>query len=290
MEEERKPERDLILVVFLVIILGVAWLVTGGAERFSAPGGPFLKKIPGPPGDLSIFNKGGSSDSSNNTGSNSGGNTGGAGYKIYFSSGNAKSTDVNKEYIEIRTSGNSAPANITGWTVEDKSKFSLAIPKAVDVFLSGKINKEQDVILEPNSKAIITTGRSPVGASFRLDKCSGYLEQSQDFYPSINEKCPRPKDENWPQNLSGQCLDYIKTLPRCRANFSIPPALGDECVRAINNTLTYNRCVELHQNDSDFFENEWRVFLGRDNEMWGEKYETITLRDKSGNVVETVSY
>jgi len=275
----RKPERDLVVVVLFLIVLGVLWYAMGGSSR-PQPQGLFLENTYQP---VSTFdnNEHVASDSVSLPESKE---------SFFLYSSQAVSVNSQTEYIEISLSFNSQQSfDITNWKLEGK-KRKVIIPQAVPLYLANRVNLQENIVLKPGDKAIFLTGKSPLGVSFRLNKCSGYFEQSQVFYPRLLEQCPYPKDENWSDDLSDECFDYIDILPRCRANFTHPFHLKSNCIEAINKTLSYNKCVELHKDDNDFYKNEWRIYLGRSEELWKNSHETIILYDKNGNLVEQVSY
>ncbi len=319
----KNPARDIAILIFFLIVLGIFWFVQGGPEKAAQhPPSPFLNGTGFSSSGGSIFPAGSGSTSG---GASTGGGTGsgGASYpppisvqslyrqlginesissapeseiseyagRITLSAGNSRSSDPEKEYIEISAAfGGGSPIDITGWTVEGKNGLDLKIPQAVRLYKANVINSETDVVLNPGEKVVLSTGRSPIGSSFLVNKCSGYFSQYQTFSPGLYTQCPRPADENWPSNLSDACLNYIDTLPACKANFSIPLYLENRCVEAINSTLSYNKCVDLHRNDDDFYKSEWRVYLNREEEIWKNSREDITLRDRNGKLVDEVSY
>jgi hypothetical protein len=46
----------------------------------------------------------------------------------------------------------------------------------------------------------------------------------------------------------------------------------------------------LHKNDEDFYDDEWRIYLGRGEELWKNRRETIILKDQAGKIIKEVSY
>lgn len=206
--------------------------------------------------------------------------------------------EADKEYIEIRANrSNTTPVPITGWRVASIiSGRSYAIGDGTRLPYSGVISPEGPIFLNPNDKAYIATGRSPIGISFRTNICTGYFEQFQDFSPTLRRECPRPKDEliitaNIIQTFENECIDFIGRLPRCEMPINaLPPRFRPECIEFITTRINYTGCVDNHRNDADFFKSEWRIFLGRDKEIWREKRETIRLLDARGLVVDTFTY
>ena len=205
------------------------------------------------------------------------------------------STNPNEEYLVIIASdSNTRPVNITGWKLQSAiTGRSTVIDRGTYLFRSGQVNTEQSVFLNPGDRAFVVTGRSPVGVSFKLNACTGYLEQFQNFAPQLPLQCPHPLEENFPtgpQGLSNECIDYLRLFPRCAIHtLAIPPQFSGLCQDYIQK-VTYTECVEKHKSDSNFYKPEWRIFLKRDAEMWKERYETIYLLTESGKLVDSISY
>jgi hypothetical protein len=125
--------------------------------------------------------------------------------------------------------------------------------------------------------------------------CTEYFEQFQDYTPSLQSDCPDPEEEALknPQKTAGntECIDFIDRLRSCELyTQTIPGSLGASCQSFIQNDLSYNGCVTAHRNDPDFYQNEWRVFLNRQQELWGNTHDQVRLLDENGNLIASVSY
>lgn len=207
----------------------------------------------------------------------------------------ARENDHKKEYVEIIASkSNGEPVKITGWTLKSAvTGNSITLGKGTYLIYSGRVNTEERIFLNPNETALIATGRSPLGTSFKLNICSGYFEQFQDFTPFISKECPYAKNENLPANMTDACVDFIEKIPRCETYIKAFPfsfANDPACQEYISSHIHYNGCIELHKSDANFYKSEWRIFLGRDQELWKEKQETILLLDDTGKLVDSVTY
>ena len=131
---------------------------------------------------------------------------------------------------------------------------------------------------------------SPAGASFKINICAGYLNQSLPFTPALNKDCPNPaKEDPLPSYIDNDCIDYLKKASKCQNSFS-SQSLTNNCRTFISEKFNYNACVNDYKNGSDFYQKAWRIFLGRGAQMWGDSNETITLKDKKGLLVDSVSY
>lgn len=301
--------KDLKYFLLILGILGVVWLFTGGPLRPESRSGVFLNKpqqktqnkaanqmrkifgIQGP--DLPSF-EGEEETGTETSGKKSASSSSKEAFvgTLKLSASRAKETAPDKEYIEISAPrSNKKPMRLTGMKLKGKIGLDVVIKQGASlIFPSIDKQPEKDIYLGPGEKAYIITGSSPIGNSFRLNKCMGYMKQFHDFEPDISSKCPRPKDEVLPNNLNDQCLDYIDKIPACKTFISAPINLSSSCQEYLNAKINYKTCFELHQYDADFYGAEWRVYLGRSGEMWKKSRETITLTDADGNIIDSKSY
>jgi len=282
MEDAKK---DLYWVIFFLIILAIVWYYTGGPQRSSSISGLFLFK---PQQNYSeelrretekLASTATSTESAYK-------------YKVSLRAGYAaRESDPQKQFIEIKASSqNDRPIRITGWSLTGKNGLDIKIGQGAYLPYSAQVNPQQDIFLQKGETAVIVTGESPIGTSFRLNKCTGYFSQFQTFYPSLPKDCPQPGDENLPLNLNDQCLDYLDRMPRCEMKISIPPGLSNACQTYINDKINYKTCVEIHKNDSDFYQSEWRIYLGRKESLWKKQRETIILQDENKKIIDWISY
>ncbi len=283
---------DLKWVIFALIVIWIIWFFAGGPEGPGAKGGPFLKP-PSPIGSgqtyggeflkrdtdlkkyLSVFKD-----------------------KVFVADwGGGKETDPNREYITLTASLSQNEAiGISGWKLKGLNNTEAVIGQAVKLPYLSQINPETALILFGNERAVVTTGFSPIGVSFQVNKCSGYLGQFQEYYPSLEKDCPDPTSEFYSMteysNLdNGECASYLGSIQRCQINtFSLPGTLSSSCSYFINNKLNYNECVRDHKNDPDFYKPEWRIFLGKNTELWKNQGDYIKLYDNQENVVSYTVY
>jgi hypothetical protein len=280
--------------------------VLGGGTYLSFPRAPFgiggnTVSLPGSSGDTGV-------GSSNNTSNPSlptlvGGTAFGTAslYRgkvtlTHYISG-AGSSDPNNEYTELRVSSSAGvPVNISGWTlVSESSGAANTIPLGTETPTSGTVNAAQNIILEPGESALIISGRSPIGASFRENKCIGYFSTFQNFSPPLPQNCPAPTNElsqfYGPDYVrDAACIDYVHKLTRCQVVLSPPTTVSSSCQSFLVNYLNYNGCVNAHQRDSDFLDAQWRVYLGRTTPLWKSQHEIVKLLDTHGDTVDAFSY
>ncbi len=208
------------------------------------------------------------------------------------------SADPNQEYIAIQVpSYGTTTIPVTGWKlVSTNTGNTVVIPQGTYLFFQGSQNTEQDIYLVPSDTMYVITGVSPLGVSFKSNKCSGYLTQFQKFYPYINKVCPKPKDEGSttviPQTLpNDSCMDYLNIYPRCTVPIAnLPNTLTYECKNFIETRLNYPYCINAHKGDIDFDQHEWRVYLKRGAILWKSQRENIVLYDNQNKIVATLTY
>lgn len=214
----------------------------------------------------------------------------------HYVSGAASSNPTN-ESITISVSRNAGvPVDLSGWTLESEATGNAAIiPKGTDVPTSGIVNPVQDIVLTPGQQAIAISGRSPIGASFRENKCIGYFANFQNFSPSLPLNCPDPRNEL--AQYSGatyvrdaSCITYVDTLNRCEAVLTPPTTLSGSCQSFLVKYLNYNGCIEAHRSDADFDGTTWRIYLGRTTPLWRSAHEVVKLLDATGKTVDAFSY
>ncbi len=205
----------------------------------------------------------------------------------------AKGYDGNPDFLEIvALKTNKKPINITGWEIKSStSRFSGKISLGAETIYQGKISEESDIFLYPGEKALILPNSSPVGISFKMNKCIGYLEQFQEFYPHLPKYCPHPGFDE-PQIEDGGCKAFAKTINRCNAFINdFPEDLSDTCKKTISKRLSYNSCVSEHIEENDFYKKEWRVYLGEKENAFGSKNgDFIRIYDAGGHLIESIFY
>lgn len=216
---------------------------------------------------------------------------------LYHYVSGAGSTNPNNESVTISVSQNAGTVvDLTGWTIQSEASGNAAvIPKGTETPTSGTVNPVQDIVLSPGTSAHVSSGRSPIGASFRENKCIGYFGQYQTFTPALPLNCPTPKEEfasfyGSAYIRDDACVSYVNSLGRCETQLSPPVGVSSDCQSFLVNHLNYNGCVDAHKNDSDFQGNTWRVYLGRTTPLFRTQHEVVKLLDKDGKTVDAFSY
>ena len=212
---------------------------------------------------------------------------------VTLSAGRSRATAPEEEFVELRLAAHApAPISITGWTLQNRAGQRVLIGRGASVLFPPPAGSAAEpILLRPGDKAIITTGRGPTNVSFRLNWCTGYLDQTRQYIPALARDCPQLSPTLEPElALQDACLDYIeREVPRC-AHVDPPITLPPLCREYILEHTRYKSCFEHYRNAEGFFADEWRIFLQQDQELWKAERETITLRDAQDVVIDRITY
>ncbi|MEK7628484.1 MAG: hypothetical protein AAB421_03640 [Patescibacteria group bacterium] len=198
-----------------------------------------------------------------------------------------------QEYVVIGVDYEAtAPIDVTGWSLQRTTDGArVRLPVGTRIFEMGTIPTFGDITLERGAEAVITTGVSPVGTSFRENTCTGHLSQFQTFIPSIEERCPNPLAELGTEYFADEsCRAFVETIPRCSFFIGVPPSpVSSACYSFVRNELTYNGCVARNRWRPSFLSPRWRIYLGQPALLW-EGSGTIRLLDREGRTVDVWRY
>jgi len=213
--------------------------------------------------------------------------------QVSVSGGGTGAEDPDEEYVTLRATGDQS-VDITGWRIASgASGKSERIPEGAALPRSGRVNDTGRIVLAPGDEAIVVTGESPNGVSFKENMCVGYLGHNQDFYPSLQSSCPAPYDE-FDRFFSGnelrddKCYELMQSSPSCKTPRS--SGVSSACDRLIDEYLDYNGCVEHHRYDVGFAGRTWRIYLEEDREMWKPTRDAVKLLDADGKTVDLYTY
>ncbi len=169
----------------------------------------------------------------------------------------AKSDDPKTEYIRLVAGATmSNPVLISGLRLVGTAIDGISIPRGAFLPITGQPFVESDVSLSAGDRALITSGDSPIGTSFQVNACSGYLNETGTFTPALRMDCPD----------------------------------GSSCKTDTAKGFTYNGCVAAHKNDKGFYTGEWRLFLEQPTVLWKDSSEIIQLVDSKGTVIDAITY
>jgi hypothetical protein len=215
--------------------------------------------------------------------------------RIRLSLGGALESNPNAEYLTIANDG-MARIDLSGWSLQSALTGVRAyLPRGASLFRLGALIAQDDIVLESGGSAIVTTGFSPVGTSFRENMCSGYLSELQSYAPPLNQDCPSPSDTLDETGaglriLGDSCYNFVATLSACHFPSTVPANLNTSCRLFVANTFSYNGCVDTYKDDPNFPRQEWRIYLGSPHELWRNTHDVIRLLDTEGRTVALVNY
>lgn len=294
--------KDGVFFLGIFILLFVVWVASGGPSRPISFAGPYLNPIQttgttaqayGDPSKFSSINSDVTIGAGGVTATGGGAKPGVV--RLSRDLTGARNTDPDEEYLMITVSSSAGgPVSTAGWKLVAKDGGSASFPQGAEVPRSGRVNSLTAITLRPGDQAIVTTGRSPVGISFRENMCTGYFEEHQDFHPSLAMNCPTPSQEYGDyygdNDENDFCLTYIRSIPYCSTETSASGDASSACRNFVEDHLNYNGCFDAHQKDSGFLSSTWRIFLGKNDELWRQRQETITLLDADNKVIDSITY
>ena len=278
----------------------ILWLAGGGPDKPLSFAGPYLAPITGPGQTAQPYGDPSQYGSVNSTiGVGPGGvSVSGSGNSTYTGSvmlsrdlTGTSATDPKSEYVVVSVSSSGKPVSTAGWKLVSGSG-SGSFPQGAEVARSGRVNQLAPITLEPGDRAIVVTGRSPIGISFRENQCTGYLEENQDFRPALSMSCPSAWEEygRYADDDEESCRRFTQTVPYCSSETDLPDNTSSSCRAFAEDYLDYNGCVDAHVKDSGFKNDTWRVFLGNKDELWPRSNGTMTLVDADGKVIDSIKY
>lgn len=301
---------DFFFFVGIFLMFFLVWVATGGPSRPISFAGPFITPItaPGAGGqaygnpsqfqnisgaiDIGGWGVGFAGGGSSTRPENPSALYGMVGF-AYNTSG-AQEEDEDEEYLTIQVSRSASEAISTaGWAlVQKETGEGVRFPEGAELPYAGRVNVMTPVRLAPGDTAIVVSGRSPIGISFKENMCVGYFEERQNFHPSLRQECPTPYEEydDYYDGSDAECEAYMRSIPYCSTDTDSDITVDNECEAFVEQYLTYNGCVALHEDEDDFYGTTWRIFLGANDELWGNKSETIMLLDAEGKTIDTLSY
>lgn len=196
--------------------------------------------------------------------------------------GQVYATQPSQEYVTLEHSDfeNKQAANISGFKLQNRDKVSGTL---------GKDEYGRDIFLNYGESATIITGESPLGKNFKLNKCSGYLNQNNSL--PVYTSCPSLSDIPQPRNLNNKCILFIESLSSCTVpNINADTGINNDCAEFVSQHASYAGCVAYHKNDSDFDGRRWLIYLGKNAELWGNRRDLVRLFDQAGKLLMEISY
>ncbi len=216
-------------------------------------------------------------------------------YRGHVSLKAGTAAESSNEYVEIEGISSSV-VSLQGWSIVSLlSGARLFLPQAADPYVLGGVNILIPPSVERGSTVLVYSGRSPVGVSFRENRCSGYLEQLQSFEPSLSSSCPDasevlPLNAENIRRYGSNCIDYSRTISDCTFPSTLPSTLTPICRSFLTNTFSYNGCVGAYRGTLGFDSDEWRLYLSGTGELWSNSHDVLRLLDAQGKTVDSITY
>ncbi len=185
-------------------------------------------------------------------------------------------------------SGTTERILVSDWLLQ-ANRGGLFVPRAVSVYDPSGLSDEGVVSLKSGEFFSIYTGvSSPIGKNMRLNKCIGYLENTNRFIPPLPRSCPLPARTEL-RGFSGQCVDYVYSLGSCGTSAPNPPIPQyDYACRDYLSKLNYRGCFDGHRADLDFLGNEWRAWT--QSQFLDPRHDRVLLLDSQGLLVDVYEY
>lgn len=185
--------------------------------------------------------------------------------------------------------------SISNWRLQSNAGGFAIRYGAKRIFAQGTPFQDP-IVLQRGDRILISGAASPFGSggNFKPNACFGYLQQYYTFPLSVSSSCPDKPSLQDVSFLKPTCQDFILkdiNFSRCEipAFAQNPEIAADaQCVSYLNTNFTYDACVALHSQDSDFLKNEWQIFA--DRSFGHPTHDTIRLLDENGLFVDRKVY
>jgi len=195
-----------------------------------------------------------------------------------------------REFIQITViQKNLSSVDVSKWMLVNQKGEGVALGQVSMLPSFGKVNPTVPLKINGGDVLTVSSGASPIGVSFRMNRCLPYFEQFNDFIPPIQaDNCPFPTNNKAFQSVDGACQNFANNIPMCQTFADkLPASVGSACKTFIDNHASYRGCVSEYQDNSGFYTNEWRIFLNKDHQMWASG-DTITLIDGDRKTIDSV--
>ncbi len=207
--------------------------------------------------------------------------------KLRINDKNIDSKIENESLAIENTSTTSESLNITGFKLVNSAGDEFIIPKGHN--LPGvSPTPEDQIILKPDDVAKIMTGRQERQMDFRENLCTGYFNESSNFYNKIQENCPRPEVRG-NLKLPDHCIKIFESGKACRTVDSSKIQVS-ECLAFSEGHLNYQGCINDYKNKSDFYSRRWLIWMQKSKRFLRDIHDEITLLDKEGKIVHKINY
>jgi hypothetical protein len=179
--------------------------------------------------------------------------------------------------------------DITGWQIKT-NRGGEYIPQAIDLYDPSGLAAPGDITVGQNQYVYIYSSPGPF--NLRLNKCIGYIGNSNKFTPPLPTNCPYIDQSAISRmGFTGTCENYIYSLGSCQIpnlNNAPIPWTDYACRDYIENNFNYKACFNAHVSSADFLSNQWWVWMG--SNPLDQYHDVVDLFDKKGLLVDQYSY
>jgi len=183
----------------------------------------------------------------------------------------------------------SSTVDVTGWQIKT-NRGGAYIPQAIDLYDPSGLTAESDISLERGQYVYIYSSSGPF--NLRINKCIGYIANSNKFTPALPENCPSVDQSVISKmGFTGACESYIYSFGSCQVpdlNKAPIPQNDYACRDYISNNFNYKACFDAHVGDANFLSNQWWIWMG--STPLDRYHDVVNLFDKSGLLVDEYKY
>lgn len=198
--------------------------------------------------------------------------------------------EASDERMSISNRSDAERISITGFSITTEHRQNYVIPLGFG--LPGfSVTPMDPIVLRPRDRIIISVGKQSKQINFRENMCTGYFDETAQFSPGLSHRCPMP-DTRTLHYLSDQCIRVISGIGGCRTG-PLPEFVDPtrpECMEYIVQNFNYAGCVANYKSRPDFYNDQWLVWMQRTIAFFNKRFETVTLKDQQGRVVDEYTY
>lgn len=203
-----------------------------------------------------------------------------------------KEKKFDQDYLILR-SNDRGIINVSGWKIKNKNNETFVIPRAAEKLSSSFANSQKiDIVLNYGDKVVVSAKANTVQGNFRVNKCAGYLGETNEFYPKLDKDCPEPSESKY-SYLKKICRKFIDDLSRCEIpDYSKDYDVGadSQCTAFLNDNFNYSQCFKKYNLDVDFLTGEWWLFMGKTRDFFDDGEDKIILMDNKELLIDEYSY
>lgn len=183
----------------------------------------------------------------------------------------------------------SGTIDITGWQIKT-NRSGEYVPQAIGLYDPSGLSAPTDILLGQGQYVYLYSSSGPF--NLRLNKCIGYVGNTNKTTPALPENCPYVDQAAVSRfGFTGACESYVYSLGPCQVpdmNSMRIPANDYACRDYLENDFNYKACFLAHVGDADFLSNQWWVWMG--GSPLDPYHDVVNLLDRNGLLVDQYSY